>query len=339
MQDQIISLWSIKQLMQQKKIDNKKSSFINAVLRNFLRNKNNLHKQLKENESAMYSYQKWWIEKVKQQYPKNWQEILNIGNQHPPLSLRINLKKLQIKDYSNTLDKEGIDHILVSDECLIIKKALDVNKIPGFLEGKVSIQDMGAQLAAHIIDLEKNQTVLDACSAPGGKACHMLELNEIQLTAIESDDQRTLKINDNLKRQGLIAKVLNEKISIQNEWWDKKYFDRILLDVPCSASGIVRRHVDIKWLRRINDFENFADNQLLLLRAAWPMLKKGGKLLYVTCSIFEEENGAVINEFKQSVSNVSEIEIKFPANITHIKNQVLPSNNHDGLFYALLQKN
>ena len=321
-----------------KKIDHKKSSFINAVLRNFLRNKDNLQKELNENESAMYSYPKWWIEKVKKQYPQNWQEILNIGNQRPPLTLRINSKKIAIKDYSNTLNKQVIDHTLVSDECLIIKKPLDVNKIPGFLDGKVSVQDMGAQLAAHIIDLKNNQKVLDACSAPGGKACHMLELNKIQLTAIESDEQRALKIIDNLKRQGLIAKVLNERINNQNGWWDKEYFDRILLDVPCSASGIVRRHVDIKWLRRINDFQNFADNQLLLLKAAWPMLKEGGKLLYVTCSIFEEENRGVIEEFKQGESNVLEIDIKFPSNISHIKNQVLPSDNHDGLFYALLQK-
>ena len=322
-----------------KKIDHKKSSFINAVLRNFLRNKVNLEKELKEDESAVYSYPKWWIEKVKKQYPKDWQDILNIGNQRPPLALRINLQKLKINEYSNILDDEGIDHSLVSEECLIIKKPLDVNKIPGFLDGKVSVQDLGAQLAAHIIELKNNQKVLDACSAPGGKACHMLEIKKIQLTAIESNKQRTIKIIDNIKRQGFTAQILNKKIDNKNEWWDKQYFDRILLDVPCSASGIVRRHVDIKWLRRINDFQNFADNQLTLLRAAWPMLKESGKLLYVTCSIFEEENRDVIEEFKKGLSNVSEIDIKFPSNIAHIKNQVLPSDNHDGLFYALLQKN
>tara|TARA_B100000795_G_scaffold103819_1_gene76563 strand:- start:2647 stop:3924 length:1278 start_codon:yes stop_codon:yes gene_type:complete len=322
-----------------KKIDHKKSSFINAVLRNFLRNKDSLEKELKEDESAVYSYPKWWIAKVKKQYPKNWQDILNIGNQRPPLALRINLQKLKINEYSITLDEEGIEHSLVSDECIIIKKPLDVNKIPGFLDGKVSVQDLGAQLAAHIIELKNDQRVLDACSAPGGKACHMLELEKIQLTAIESDKQRTIKIIDNIKRQGFTAQILNKKIDNENEWWDKQYFDRILLDVPCSASGIVRRHVDIKWLRRINDFQNFADNQLTLLRAAWPMLKEGGKLLYVTCSIFEEENRDVIEEFKKGLSNVSEIDIKFPSHIVHIKNQVLPSDNHDGLFYALLQKN
>ena len=321
-----------------KKIDHKKSSFINAVLRSFLRNKNGLEKQLNENESAMYSYPKWWIEKVKDQYPRNWKDILVIGNQRPPLSLRINLKKIGVKEYSSILDDHEINHTLVGGECLIINTPLGVNKIPGFSEGKVSVQDFGAQLAAHIIDLKKDQKVLDACAAPGGKACHMLELNLIQLLAIESDKKRTIKIQENINRQGFTAKILNAKISSQNEWWDKKLFDRILLDVPCSASGIVRRHVDIKWLRRINDFKSFGDDQLDLLRSAWPMLQKNGKLLYATCSIFEEENRDVIEKFKQDSSNVSELSINFPLNIVHIKNQILPSNNHDGLFYALLQK-
>ena len=322
-----------------KKIDHKKSAFINAVLRNFLRNKDNLQQELNNNESAVYSYPNWWIEKVKKQYPKNWKDILVIGNQRPPLALRINLKKTDVNKYSILLNNHGIGHTLVGSECLIINKPLGVDKIPGFLEGKVSVQDFGAQLAARLLDLKNNQKVLDACSAPGGKACHMLELNSIELLAIESDKKRTIKIQENIDRQGLKATILNEKLCSQNEWWDKEFFDRILLDVPCSASGIVRRHVDIKWLRRINDFKSFGDNQLSLLRSAWPMLKENGKLLYVTCSIFEEENRDVIEKFKQGWDNVSELNISFPSNIVHIKNQILPSDNHDGLFYALLQKN
>ena len=322
-----------------KKIDHKKSAFINAVLRNFLRKKDDLQQELNEDESAVYSYPNWWIQKVKNQYPRNWKDILVIGNQRPPLALRINLKKIEVNEYSTVLDDHGINHTLVGGECLIINTPLGVDKIPGFFEGKVSVQDYGAQLAAHLIDLKNDQKVLDACSAPGGKACHMLELNSIQLLAIESDQQRIIKIQENIDRQGLKAKILNDKISSQNEWWNKESFDRILLDVPCSASGIVRRHVDIKWLRRINDFQSFGNNQLSLLRAAWPMLKEGGKLLYVTCSIFEEENIDVIEKFKQDSNDVSELNINFPSNIVHIKNQILPSENHDGLFYALLQKN
>ena len=321
-----------------KKIDHKKSAFINAVLRNFLRKKDELQQELNEDESAVYSYPNWWIQKVKNQYPKNWKDILTIGNQRPPLALRINLKKIGVNEYSAILDKHEINHTLVGGECLIINIPLGVDKIPGFLEGKVSVQDFGAQLAAHLIDLKKGHKVLDACSAPGGKACHMLELNSIELLAIESDKKRTNKIQENVDRQGLKAKILNEKISSQNKWWDKECFDRILLDVPCSASGIVRRHVDIKWLRRINDFKNFGENQQSLLRSVWPMLKENGKLLYITCSIFEEENRDVIEKFKQDAGNVSELSINFPSNVTHINNQILPSENHDGLFYALLQK-
>ena len=321
-----------------KKIDHKKSAFINAVLRNFLRKKDELQQELDEDESAVYSYPNWWIQKVKNQYPKNWKDILTIGNQRPPLALRINLKKIGVNEYSAILDKHEINHTLVGGECLIINIPLGVDKIPGFSEGKVSVQDFGAQLAAHLIDLKKGYKVLDACSAPGGKACHMLELNSIELLAIESDKKRTNKIQENVDRQGLKAKILNEKISSQNKWWDKECFDRILLDVPCSASGIVRRHVDIKWLRRINDFKNFGENQQFLLRSVWPMLKENGKLLYITCSIFEEENRDVIDKFKQDAGNVSELSINCPSNVIHINNQILPSENHDGLFYALLQK-
>ena len=321
-----------------KKIDHKKSAFINAVLRNFLRKKDELEQELNEEESAVYSYPNWWIQKVKNEYPKNWKDILTIGNQRPPLALRINLKKIGVNEYSAILDEHEIIHTLVGGECLIINTPLGVDKIPGFLEGKVSVQDFGAQFAAHLIDIKKGHKVLDACSAPGGKACHMLELNSIELLAIESNKKRTTKIQENLDRQGFKAKVLNDKISSQNEWWDKEFFDRILLDVPCSASGIIRRHVDIKWLRRTSDFKSFGDNQLFLLKSAWPMLKGNGKLLYVTCSIFKEENRDVIEKFKQDLGNVSELNINFPSNIAHIKNQILPSSNHDGLFYALLQK-
>ena len=322
-----------------KKIDHKKSAFINAVLRNYLRNKDNLQKKLNENESAIYSYPEWWIKKVKNQYPKNWKDILVIGNQRPPLALRVNIKKIKINNYSNILKNNGINHTLVGGECLIINTPLEVSKIPGFLEGQVSVQDLGAQLSAHILDLENDHKVLDACSAPGGKACHMLELNSIQLLAIESDRNRIVKIHENIYRLKLKAKILNEKLSSKNEWWDKKPFDRILLDVPCSASGIVRRHVDIKWLRRISDFKSFGETQLDLLKSAWPMLRENGKLLYVTCSIFEEENRDVIEKFKKYSSNASELNIDFPSNIVNIKNQILPSDRHDGLFYALLQKN
>jgi 16S rRNA (cytosine967-C5)-methyltransferase len=201
----------------------------------------------------------------------------------------------------------------------------------------VSIQDYGAQLAGHLIDLKKGHKVLDLCAAPGGKTCHMLELEQIELTAVDLNKKRVEMIKDNLGRSDLKAKVINAKVDISNKWWDGEQFDRIMLDAPCTASGIVRRHIDIKWLRRESDLEFFSNQQFELLDASWTMLKDKGKLLYVTCSIFREENRSVIDKFKK-INNVEEIEIKFPSNVISIESQLIPNDNHDGLFYALLKK-
>ena len=223
-------------------------------------------------------------------------------------------------------------------EAILIKKPMPIDSLPGFKEGEVSIQDYGAQLATHLLDLKKNYNVLDACAAPGGKACHMNEIEEIKLTAVEADKQRVERINENLKRLGHTFKVINSEIKAGNAWWDKKLFDRILLDAPCSASGIVRRHIDIKWLRRHDDLDYFHEKQFQLLRASWEMLKPLGKLLYVTCSIFEIENRSVVNRFLKEEKTAIEIKIKFPKNVNVDDNQLLPSLIHDGLFYVLFQK-
>lgn len=321
-----------------KKIDPKKSAFVNAILRNFLRNKKILNDQVCSDESARFNYLDWWILKLKEEYPNDWESMLNIGNLHPPFSLRVNLKNINISDYKNILSNQGIDYFALGEEALIFKKPMGVNKIPGFLEGNVSVQDYGAQLAAHILDLKENHNVLDACAAPGGKSCHMLELKNIKLTSVEIDKARAKKIEENFNRENLIARVINAKVDINNIWWDKKLFDRILVDAPCSSSGIVRRHVDIKWLRRPSDLTYFSDIQFNLLVAAWPMLKTKGKLLYVTCSVFNDENIKVIERFKAKIKGVRELDISFPKNIKVINNQLIPTDFHDGLFYALLEK-
>lgn len=321
-----------------KKIDPKKSAFVNAILRNFLRNKKILNDQVCSDESARFNYLDWWILKLKEEYPNDWESMLNIGNLHPPFSLRVNLKNINISDYKNILSNQGIDYFVLGEEALIFKKPMGVNKIPGFLEGNVSVQDYGAQLAAHILDLKENHNVLDACAAPGGKSCHMLELKNIKLTSVEIDKARAKKIEENFNRENLIARVINAKVDINNIWWDKKLFDRILVDAPCSSSGIVRRHVDIKWLRRPSDLTYFSDIQFNLLVAAWPMLKTKGKLLYVTCSVFNDENIKVIERFKAKIKGVRELDISFPKNIKVINNQLIPTDFHDGLFYALLEK-
>ena len=275
---------------------------------------------------------------IKNEYPKSWENILDIGNSHPPLIIRVNIKKGSISNYIKKLEKYHIEHLHLGMEAILIKKPIPIDSLPGFKEGEVSIQDYGAQLATHLLDLKKNYNVLDACAAPGGKACHMNEIEEIKLTAVEADKQRVERINENLKRLGQTFKVINSEIKAGNAWWDKNLFDRILLDAPCSASGIVRRHIDIKWLRRPGDLDYFHEKQFQLLRASWEMLKPLGKLLYVTCSIFEKENRSVVNRFLKEEKTAMEIKIKFPKNINVDDNQLLPSLIHDGLFYVLLEK-
>jgi 16S rRNA (cytosine967-C5)-methyltransferase len=319
-------------------VNRRHTAFTNGVLRNFLRKKIKIFKEIEKNEEAKYSYQAWWINQIKKEYPKSWKDILDIGNSHPALIIRINLKKISINGYIRKIEEKNIEHIVLGNEAILIKNPIPLDSLPGFYEGEVSIQDYGAQLASHLLDLKKNYSVLDACAAPGGKACHMTEIEEIKLTAVEVDKQRVQKIIENLNRLGHSFKVINAEIKTGNSWWDKKLFDRILLDAPCTASGIVRRHIDIKWLRRANDLNYFHEKQFELLRASWELLKSKGKLLYVTCSIFEIENRLVIDRFLNDEKTANEIKIKFPKNVNVDDNQLLPSLFHDGLFYALLQK-
>ena len=321
-----------------KKIDFRKSKFVNAILRNYLRNKDDLHELLNQDQAAKFSYQNWWINKVKDEFKNDWKQILEIGNQHPPLTLRVNKRKINIEKYSEVLSSNSLEHQIISNKGLIINNPLNINDIPGFLEGHISVQDFGAQIATELLDIEKGQKILDACAAPGGKTCNILESKDVAVTCLEVDKVRADKINGNLKRLELDANVIIGSLSNDNLWWDGRQFDRILLDVPCSASGIVRRHVDIKWLRQMNDLKKFSEMQYHLVKSAWPLLKSGGKLLYVTCSIFSKENKDVIEGFKQEFSDAKEIDLIYPNNVTHIKNQLIPSENHDGLFYALLKK-
>ena len=319
-------------------INKRHTKFVNGVLRSFLREKVSILDKAEKIDEAKYSYPIWWINLIKNEYPKSWENILDIGNSHPPLIIRVNIKKGSISNYIKKLEKYHIEHLYLGMEAILIKKPIPIDSLPGFKEGEVSIQDYGAQLATHLLDLKKNYNVLDACAAPGSKACHMNEIEEIKLTAVEADKQRVERINENLKRLGQTFKVINSEIKAGNAWWDKNLFDRILLDAPCSASGIVRRHIDIKWLRRPGDLDYFHEKQFQLLRASWEMLKPLGKLLYVTCSIFEKENRSVVNRFLKEEKTAMEIKIKFPKNINVDDNQLLPSLIHDGLFYVLLEK-
>ena len=316
---------------------------VNAILRNFLRQKDQLATKLKANEIAAFSYPQWWINKLKTQYPEQWQSILQTGNQHPPMTLRVNAQKITVDDYLQLLARQDIEATSLGNEAIFLARPVPVEKIPGFSDGVVSVQDYGAQLAAHLLDVQNGHKVLDACCAPGGKTGHILELANVSMTALDNDAARLQRVQSNLTRLGLKADLL-EGDAGSTDWYDGKPFDRILADVPCTASGIVRRHVDIKWLRREADIISFNAQQAKILPSLWQMLAKGGKLLYVTCSIFDEENQGQVDNFLKNHADAKQIPFDTLAalsspNITHTQGQLIPSIAHDGFFYALLQKN
>lgn len=314
-------------------------SFVNGVLRNFIRQKDNLKSELKNDEEAFYSYPLWWIRLVKEAYNKDWESILLNGNKHPPLTLRINVRKINLKQYEEKLKSESIEYRVLGDIALELTQPIPVEKIPGFIEGEVSVQDFGAQLAAKLLDLKDGQVCLDACSAPGGKTGHMLEIADIELVSIDQQKERLYKVKENLGRLQLHAHLKCADLLAIKSWWNDKLFDRILLDTPCSASGVVRRHVDIKRLRRPRDIEMFAKQQKIMLQAMWQLLKKGGKLLYATCSIFPDENQRVIDDFIKEHSDAKEVKWSVDSKYSKYENQLIPSENHDGFFYALFEKN
>ena len=314
-------------------------SFVNGVLRNFIRQKDNLKSELKNDDEAFYSYPLWWIKLIKQEYNKDWESILLNGNKHPPLTLRINVRKINLKQYEEKLKSESIEYRILGDIALELTQPIPVEKIPGFIDGEVSVQDFGAQLAAQLLDLKDGQVCLDACSAPGGKTGHMLEMADIELVSIDQEKDRLHKVKENLERLELHAHLKCADLTAIKSWWNEKLFDRILLDAPCSASGVVRRHVDIKWLRRSRDIDIFAKQQKIMLQAMWQLLKKGGKLLYATCSIFPDENQRVIDDFIKEHSDAKEVKWSVDSKYSKYENQLIPSENHDGFFYALFEKN
>lgn len=322
---------------------------VNAILRNFLRKKTTLAQELNGNLQAHYSYPQWWIDKLKSQYPHHWEAMLSAGNQHPPMTLRVNQRRENAKNYLQLLQRQDIQATHLSAQAIMLAKPLPVEKITGFTDGIVSVQDYGAQLAADLLDVKNGMQVLDACCAPGGKTSHLLEIADITLTALDNDESRLARVQSNLTRLGLHA-TLKVGDAGATDTLEESMFDRILADVPCTASGIVRRHVDIKWLRREADIASFSAQQRQILPSLWQRLAKGGKLLYVTCSVFNEENQAQVEHFLSLHPDATQLEISLPANHditvfnivqnpekTHL--QLLPSENHDGFFYALLQKN
>jgi len=305
----------------------------NAVLRNYLREADALVARC-NSDTAHYSYPQWWIDHVRAAWPQHWESVLNAGNLHPPMTLRVNRRRLTAEQYLAKLGERGLAGELVGAQAILLERPVPIESVPGFGAGEVSIQDAGAQLAAPLLDVRPGMRVLDACAAPGGKAGHILELADCALTALDSDPARVPRISDNLARLGFSARVVCGDCSSPAGWSDGGLFDRILLDAPCTASGVVKRHPDIKWLRRESDIAQLAATQGRMLDALWQQLAPGGKLLYATCSVFPQENAQTIDFFLARSNGARRLPL---AELEG--GQLLPDARHDGFFYALLEKN
>jgi 16S rRNA (cytosine967-C5)-methyltransferase len=318
-----------------KSINPSASGLVNAVLRNYLRKQAGLLQAADQIEESRYAYPQWWIDALKAQYGGQAAAILETGNRHPPMTLRINARHTTATEYLTLLASQDILARLVEPNALILERPMAVERLPKFAEGWVSVQDAGAQYAARMLDVQEGMRVLDACAAPGGKSAHLLESANIELLALDKDEQRLGRVRENLQRLQLNAEVVCGDAATPKKWWDGRKYQRILADVPCSASGVVRRHPDIKWLRRPEDIESFAVQQEQILESLWLLLERDGKLLYTTCSVFARENQQVIDAFVAQHNDAVRIKL---SETDMIDGQLLPNEEHDGFFYALLQK-
>ncbi len=325
------------------------SGLVNAVLRRFTREKEALIESMKDGQ-AIYSHPRWILEKVKADWPENWKQILDANNQRPAFWLRVNEKQYQCEDYQKLLTENDIESQFSAfpnkavASALKLSQGLDVRTLPGFSAGAVSVQDVGAQLTAELLDVSKIKQVLDLCAAPGGKTCHLLErYDEIEkVIAVEIEESRMARVSENLQRLRLEsrAELIVSDASEYREWWSGEKFERILIDAPCSASGVIRRHPDIKTLRRESDITPLVELQAGILNAAWQMLAPGGELLYVTCSVFKDENQNQIQTFLSQNTNATETKIDADwGQVCEYGRQLLPGEfDADGFYYCRLKK-
>jgi 16S rRNA (cytosine967-C5)-methyltransferase len=307
--------------------------YVNAVLRGALRERSSLEARIAADPQARYQHPAWWIDALRRAYPETWESTLAAGNTHPPMGLRVNRRKTSVEEYLARLGAAGIAARAFGACGLLLDRPVAVGELPGFDAGEVSVQDAGAQRAAVCLDLQRGQRVLDACAAPGGKTAHILETCDVELTALDTDATRMARLARNLERLSLRAELLQGDCTRPADWWRGEPFDRILADVPCSASGIARRRPDLKWLRRALDLESFAARQAVILDALWQALRVNGKLLYATCSVFPQENDGVISAFV--ARNAGARRLPLPDGGAA---QWLPDAEHDGFYYALIEK-
>lgn len=330
------------------------ASFINGCLRRFLRERDELVAVTDKDPVARWNHPRWWIERLRKDHPKNWESILRANNTHAPMTLRVNQQKCTVAQYLSALGAIDLEAVELGGMALALDQAVPVPMLPGFADGWVSVQDAAAQHAAPLLlqglALSKPLRVLDACAAPGGKTAHLLEMADanapLEVTALEIDATRCIRIHETLERLGLRATVLVADAARPQDWWKQHcggaLFDAILLDAPCTASGIVRRHPDVRWLRRETDIAQLAALQTQLLKALWPLVRPGGRLLYCTCSVFRAEGDGQVQMFL--ANNTDAQLLPSPGHLIPGKgdtNEAVPDNlsgDHDGFFYALLQK-
>ncbi|NMM91175.1 16S rRNA (cytosine(967)-C(5))-methyltransferase [Rhodococcus sp. SRB_17] len=328
--------------------------FVNACLRRFLREREALRQATQRDLQAQWNHPRWWVQRLQKDHPQHWQQILRANNSQAPMVLRVNKQKTTVAQYQQSLSAINSEAYEVGDSGLVLRRALPVQALPGFEQGWVSVQDAAAQLAAPLLlsglDLGQPLRVLDACAAPGGKTAHLLEWAgaqaALQVTALDIDPARCERIHGTLQRLGLQAQVLAADAGRPQDWWQQhcggQAFDAILLDAPCTASGIVRRHPDVRWLRRESDIAQLAQIQARLLATLWPLLRPGGRLLYCTCSVFRAEGDLQVKTFlahhtdARLLPSPGHLLPGMGGNPGAVPDN--PSGEHDGFFYALLQK-
>lgn len=316
----------------------KLSGLINGVLRNYQRNQESLNQESLLNNAGKYLHPSWLLKLLQEAYPENWEQVVEANNQKAPMWLRVNTQHHTRDEYKALLDEQEIETITHPDasDALKLIAPCDVKKLPGFEEGWVSVQDAAAQLAVEYLQPQDGELILDCCAAPGGKTAHILERTKnTHVVAIDSDAKRLLRVDDNLARLNLDAEVICGDARYPQDWWQGAQFDRILLDAPCSATGVIRRHPDIKWLRRATDIEALVELQAEIFDAMWTQLKSGGTMVYATCSITPQENKAQVEAFLKRTPDAS----LAPEHLAQIGRQILPNEQEmDGFYYAVLHK-
>jgi 16S rRNA (cytosine967-C5)-methyltransferase len=328
------------------------ANFVNAVLRRFLRERDAIVAAALQDPVAAHNHPVWWAERLGRDWPDGWQRLLAFNNTRAPMSLRVNARRTTAAAYAERLAAAGLPAAAYGRQTVVLAAPVPVTRLPGFAEGEVSVQDAAAQRAAPLLAgdqgerLPRGARVLDACAAPGGKTAHLLELGDYDVLALDSDPERLKRIGQTLDRLKLQAGTACADAGDPAAWWDGRPFDAILLDAPCSASGIVRRHPDVRWLRRPTDIPTLAKTQARLLDALWPTLKPGGRLLYCTCSVFKAEGQDQIDAFLQRQGGASIAQdppspghlLPLPDNGEAVGTPALPGASPDGFFYSLLEK-